>query len=385
MKSTTKALISFLIIASSLLSCKTQKKATEPVFTREVLGTVIEEPKKPKNIILLIGDGMGMGQISAGTYANGNFSNLEKFPVVGIHKPHAGNTLITDSAAAATAFACGVKTYNAAIGVDMDTLPVKTILEEAEDKGLKTGLVATSTIVHATPASFIAHNKYRKNYEEIAEDFLKTDIDFFAGGGKKYFDRREKDSRDLIAELQAKGYTTDNYLSESAEIKMKMEAADKFAYFSADGDPLPVHQGRDYLETLSMAGINFLKHKSGEEGFFIMIESSQIDWGGHANDSDWIIKEFKEFSDLIGKVHAWAEEDGETLVVVTADHETGGYTIQVDSEMDNLIPAFTSKKHSGDFIPVFAYGPGSEHFAGLYENTAIYHKMKTAMGWKAKN
>ncbi len=364
-----------------IISCKPKEELTKQNYTREVLGSVKAEPIKPKNIIFLIGDGMGIGQISAGTYANKNKTNLEKFPVIGLHKPHASNTLITDSAAAATAFSCGEKTFNGAIGVDRDTLPIKTILEEAEEKGFKTGLVATSTIVHATPASFIAHNKSRRNYEEIAEDFLKTDIDFFAGGGKKFFDRREKDDRDLIAELVAKGYTVENQLKDVTEAQMSMETADKFAYFTAESDPLSVYQGRDYLERVSQAGINFLNQKAQGQGFFIMIESSQIDWGGHANNSEWIIQEFLEFDKVIGNTLAWAEEDGETLVLVTADHETGGYTIQVDSEMDSLITTFTSNKHTGDFVPVFAYGPGSEHFAGLYENKDIYHKMKKALGW----
>jgi len=135
-----------------------------------------------------------------------------------------------------------------------------------------------------------------------------------------------------------------------------MEEADKFAYFTADEDPLSVYQGRDYLEAISKSGINFLNQKGGDDGFFLMIESSQIDWGGHANKSEWIIEEFKEFNTVIGNVLAWAEADGETLVVLTADHETGGYTIQV-----------------------------SELFSGLYENTAIYHKMREAFGWKTKN
>ncbi|MCB0644593.1 MAG: alkaline phosphatase, partial [Phaeodactylibacter sp.] len=122
----------------------------------------------------MIGDGMGLTQITAGMYSNGNMLNLEQFPVIGLHKSYSKDNLITDSAAGATAFASGIKTYNGAIGVDSDTMPAKTILEEAEEHGLSTGLVATSTIVHATPASFIAHQKLRKMYEEIAADFLNT-------------------------------------------------------------------------------------------------------------------------------------------------------------------------------------------------------------------
>lgn len=373
---------------SSTSTQSDQKATTAEKATTAAREILIPEPakvKQPKNIIFLIGDGMGIGQISAGTYASGNTSQLERFPITGLHKPHASSHLITDSAAAATAFACGVKTFNKAIGVDKDSIPVRTILEEAETKNMKTGLVATSTIVHATPASFIAHNVNRRAYEEIAEDFLKTDVDFFAGGGKKFFDRRKKDDRNLIAELEAKGYVMDNFLSDETATRMKLEEAEKFGYLTADEDPLPSFQGRDYLPGMSMNAVNFLDNRSGEDGFFLMIESSQIDWGGHANDSDWIIDEFKEFDFVIGKVLDWAIQDGETLVVVTADHETGGYTIHHKSTMDSLITNFTSKKHTGDFIPVFAYGPGSEEFSGIYENTAIHTKMREALGWARKS
>ncbi|MEZ4985473.1 MAG: alkaline phosphatase [Saprospiraceae bacterium] len=138
-----------------------------------------------RNIILLIGDGMGLTQISAGLYSNDDYLNLERFPVVGLHKSHSSNNLVTDSAAGATAFSCGVKTYNGAIAVDPDTMVLRTILEEAEQRGKATGMVTSSTIVHATPASFIAHVKQRSMYEDIALDFLDTEIDFFVGGGKK--------------------------------------------------------------------------------------------------------------------------------------------------------------------------------------------------------
>ena len=365
-------------------ACKTTGVKQEPIYIeKEIL--VPREAKKTtaKNIILLIGDGMGIGQISAGTYASNNKTNLERFPVIGIHKPTASDMLVTDSAAAATAFACGVKTFNQAIGVDKDSIPVTTILEEAEAKNLSTGLVATSTIVHATPASFIAHNVNRRAYEEIAEDFLDTEIDFFAGGGKKFFDLRE-DDRNLISELEAKGYVIETFLNEYSDIKMKMEGADKFGYLSSNADPLPRSQGRDYLVDMSMTAINFLSNKTDDEGFFLMVESAQIDWGGHANDSDYIIDEFKEFDIVIGQVLDWAEQDGETLVIVTADHETGGYAVHHEATIDSLITNFTSKKHTGDFIPVFAKGPGAEDFAGIYENYDIYYKMRAAFGWPAK-
>ncbi|MEL6863797.1 MAG: alkaline phosphatase, partial [Bacteroidota bacterium] len=206
--------------------------------------------KKPKNIILMIGDGMGLTQITAGMYINGNKLALEEFPIVGLHKSHSSSSLITDSAAGATAFACGIKTYNGAIGVDPDTIAHQTILEEMEDKGFHTGLIATSTIVHATPASFIAHQKSRKMYEAIAADFLKTDIDLFIGGGKKYFDRREKDDRNLYRELEDKGYFVSDYFERDFD-KVTIPMDQKFAYFTADSDPVPAAQGREYLARAS--------------------------------------------------------------------------------------------------------------------------------------
>jgi alkaline phosphatase len=338
--------------------------------------------KHPKNIILMIGDGMGITQITAGMYRNGNKLNLEKFPVVGLHKPYASNNLITDSAAGATAFASGVKTYNGAIGVNSDSLPVKTILEEAEEFGLSTGLVATSTITHATPASFIAHVKARSLYEPIATYFLKTEIDYFVGGGKKFFSRRNMDNRNLYKELENKGYYVSDYFKEPFE-DIAVSFNNNFAYFTSDSDPLPYTQGRRYLLPASKLAPIFLNNH-GEKGFFLMIEGSQIDWGGHANDSEYIIQEMIEFDRAIGEILEFAEEDGETLVIVTADHETGGYAINPGSEMDDIKAGFTSDYHTGTMIPVFAYGPGAELFAGIYENTAIYFKMKEAFNFDQK-
>ena len=332
-----------------------------------------------KNVILMIGDGMGLGQITAGMYANGNRLNLEKFPIIGLQKTYSYNHLITDSAASATAIACGVKTYNAAIGVDKDTLPVQSILEEAEIKGLKTGLIATSTIVHATPAAFISHQPMRSMYEYIAADFLKTDIDLFIGGGYKFFNSQRKNEQDLIPKLVQKGFTVSSLSQEELE-DVDLAGVKKLAYFTANDSPIPEATGRGYLPKASIIAANFLnRHK--KQGFFLMIEGAQIDWGGHANDTKYIITEVKDFDKAIGKILDFAKKDKETLVIVTADHETGGFAINPKSRMDSIQGAFTSNYHTGTMVPVFAYGPGSELFSGIYENTAIYHKMRKALGF----
>lgn len=325
---------------------------------------------------------MGISQISAGLYSNGNKLNLERFPVIGLHKSYSGDNLITDSAAGATAFSAGVKTYNGAIGVDLDTMPVTTILEMAESAGMPTGLVATSSIVHATPAAFYAHSKYRKNYEEIAADLLETDIDLFIGGGAKFFERREMDSRNLSDELRGRGNTVQSFVNTDLK-DVRVNRAKRLAYYTADSEPLPFSQGRNYLVAASALAVAQLHERDTlDEGFFLMIEGSQIDWGGHSNDSDYIISEMLEFDQAIGEVLNFAQRNGETLVIVTADHETGGYAINNGSSMGNIEGAFTSDYHTADLIPVFAFGPGAEQFAGIYENTAIFDKMKLLYGFQ---
>lgn len=346
--------------------------------TKQQINNVEASKKAPevKNIILLIGDGMGVTQISAGMYMNGNTLNLERCKVVGLHKPSASNNLVTDSAAGATAFACGKKTYNGAIGVGPDKQPIKTILEYAEEKGLATGLVATSTITHATPASFIAHVEQRKMMEEIALDFMKTEVDLFIGGGKKYFDNRS-DKRKLSDELRKKGYFISDFVTDELAT-LELPTDKNVGYFTANDNPLPAYQGRDYIGIAAEKAINYLDQKN-DEGFFLMVEGSQIDWGGHANNSDYIVTEMIDFDNAVKAALDFAEKDGNTLVVITADHETGGYAINKGSTMDSLVTAFTTDYHTADLIPVFAFGPKATDFGGIYENTAIFDKMMKAL------
>lgn len=368
---------------SFCLTCTSPKKPQPAVPQSASISVTPEMAKHPTNVILMIGDGMGITQITAGLYSNNNKLNLERFPVVGLHKPYSSDNLITDSAAGATAFSSGEKTYNGAIGVRPDTSALYTILEEAEANDLATGMVSTSTIVHATPASFIAHVSQRRFYDDIAEDFLDTEIDLFIGGGKKYFDRRNKDDRDLLDELRDKGYFVSSYFEqELADISV--DYTRNLAYFTSDSDPLTALQGRDYLQSASELACDFLQRHNNNQGFFLMIEGAQIDWGGHANNSEYIITEMLDFDRSIGAVLDFAAKDGNTLVIVTADHETGGYAINPGSSMDTIVGEFTTDYHTGTMVPVFAYGPGSKLFAGIYENTAIHQKMRQAYGFDAK-
>jgi len=373
----------FLFLSIILFfSCNEKSVISTPNQTSPTMMKVDKSVKKPKNIILMIGDGMGLNQITAGLYSNNNTLNLERIKTIGLHKSYSDDNLVTDSAAGATAFSAGIKTYNGAIGVDSDTNRVETILEEAEAKGLATGLVASSTIVHATPASFFAHNKSRNNYEEIAAELVRTEIDYWVGGGKQFFDLRTIDERNISNELIGKrNYVIKDFLNDEIS-SVDLPLGKNVGFLTANKDPLPVSQGRDYLEAASIRGLEFLKAKN-DKGFFMMIEGSQIDWGGHANKIDYVVSEFLEFDRIIGKVLDFVQKDGETLLIITADHETGGLAINPQSSMGmgNINAAFTTDYHTAAMIPVFAYGPGSESFAGIYENTAIYKKMRKAIGW----
>ncbi len=353
----------FLISALLLFSCaeKTQTQAQTP---------------KPKNIILLIGDGMGLAQVYAGMVANGDALNIERFKHIGFHKSYSSDNIITDSAAGATAFSCGEKTYNGAIGVGPDSLARETILETAEKKGLATALVATSSVTHATPASFIAHQKSRALDENIAQDFLKTDVDVFIGGGKDYFEKRS-DSINLLDKLKAKGYGI-----ATGDVEILAFTGNKLAGFIAPLQPDSATGTRgDILHKATQKAIEIVS--KNPQGFFMMAEGSQIDWGGHANKQTYIIQEMLDFDKAIGKALDFAEKDGNTLVIVTADHETGGFAIMGGSIKDRIVEsAFTTTHHTGVMIPVYAYGPGAEEFGGIYQNTDIYHKMMSLLGLK---
>ena len=256
---------------------------------------------RPKNIILMIGDGMGLTQITAGMYTipSGKLF-LEQFPITGLIRTHSSNKLITDSAAGATAFACGCKTYNGAIGVYPDKKPCLTILEQAAKAGKATGLVATSSITHATPASFIAHVSSRSEMEEIAVFFMQSPLDLFIGGGLKYFNKRG-DGRDFYKDLQNKNYNISHFEEKKLE-QMAVTPDRPFAWFSAKEEPASVIEGRDYLALAARIAPTFLKQRSGEKGFFMMLEGSQIDWACHAKDGERARREMLDFDAAIGEV-----------------------------------------------------------------------------------
>lgn len=367
-------LCTYILILVGLSSCETAKTARSTQVSNDQMSLV-----KPKNVIFLIGDGMGLPQITGAMYMNNNKTVFERFKNIGFHKSHSSDNLVTDSAAGATAFASGVKTYNGAIGVNANKEPVPTLLEMAEQKGMATGMVATSSITHATPAAFIAHISGREDIEGIALSFLNTEIDIFIGGGVDAFARRI-DQRNLVAELEAKGYMISSFFHMPID-ELDVTTNKNIGYFTANGEPLPVREGRDYLPMATKKSLNFLDERS-PQGFFLMIEGSQIDWGGHANDANYVITEVHEFEKIVGQALDFAERDKNTLVIVTSDHETGGFAVNPGSTLNKIEVAFTTKSHTALLVPIFAAGPGEELFRGIYENTDIFYKIKSLLDLK---
>ena len=368
--------IIFITLLITLISCKSQ------MITEEV-------KPKAKNVILLIADGTGLSQVSSAFYFKKTRPNYARFNSIGLIKTSSSRELITDSAAGATAFSSGEKTYNGAVGVATDSTKLKTLVEIVSPQHVKTGVISTSSIQHATPASFYAHALHRSQYEDITLDLVASDIDFFAGGGRKFFNTR-KDGRNLLKELKEKGFEVDTTaLGGINEVKKYS----KMAYILAENHLDAVAKSRgDFLPKATELGIEFLNKDAAKSGFFMMIEGSQVDWGGHSNDADYLISELIDFDDAVGKALDFAEKDGNTLVIVTADHETGGFTLASTpkkkedgttySDYNEITGTFSTKGHSATLIPVFAFGPGSEAFSGIYENTEIFYKILEVTNWK---
>lgn len=335
----------------------------------------ISAQKKPKNVIFMIGDGMGIAHIYSGMVANGNKLALERCTYSGFSKTYAANEFTTDSGAGGTALACGVKTKNGMIGMSADSVAVESILELADRNSLATGIVVACAVTHATPADFIAHQISRKMYDEIAADYLKTDIDVFIGGGRKYFENRT-DERNLTNELKAKNYQIAYNLEDVKAVK-----SGKLAGLLYDDQNPSMPERGNMLPESTVAAIDILDNN--KKGFFLMVEGSQIDWAAHDNNSKQVVKEMLDFDKAIEAVINYAEKDGNTLVIITADHETGGMTILNGTfGSDDMKTVFTSKSHSGVPVPVFAYGPGAENFTGFMENISFKNKIEKLLKLK---
>ena len=286
--------------------------------------------KKVRNVILMIGDGMSLMHIQAAWTVNHGHLWLE----------------------------------NAA------GKPLKSLVDYAKEAGKSAGIAVTCRLWDATPCDFISHNLDRDKEQDLVAEMINSPVDFVFGGGAKYFEKRD-DNRNLFKELQRKGY----HVSRSFEDLQQNVKSGKVYCVPFDVDtPLPDERG-DLLARASLKGISLLNQN--KKGFFMMIEGSQLDDYGHFNQLDMLMKETLDFDQTIGKIMQWAAKDGETLVVITADHETGGLTVHGgDLKTGTVIAHFSTKEHTGTIVPIYAFGPGSEQFTGFMDNTEVFWKIK---------
>lgn len=286
-------------------------------------------PSRPKNIVIMIGDGMGPAYTSAYRYYqdNPNTQEVEQtvFDRLAIGSastyPAAVSGVVTDSAAAATALATGVKSYNGAISVDTDKQPIDTIMELAKKRHMSTGVAVTSQINHATPAAFLSHNESRRNYQALAKSYLNTDADVLLGGGQKYFPAA------LIKEFEAKGY---HYLADFSQLSQVTQP--KVIGLFADVQ-LPWAIDEPEANRLSLMTSKALELLStNQQGFVLLVEGSLIDWAGHNKDIASAMAEMHEFARAIEVVEQYIRNHKDTLLVVTADHNTGGLSIGANGD-----------------------------------------------------
>lgn len=329
--------------------------------------------KKVKNVILMIGDGMSLMHVYTAWAANRGKLWLENAQATGLSKTWAVKKLVTDSGSGGTSLATGIKTVYHAVGVDPEGKPLTSLVDVAKELGKDAGMAVTCRLWDATPCDFCGHNIDRDKEEELVGDYPTSGVDFVFGGGAQKFTNR-KDGRDIFKELQKKGYhvsrTLDDFFAYDKNSRIFAVPYDK-------DTPLPDERG-DLLARASMKGISLMNQN--KNGFFMMIEGSQLDDYGHFNQLDLLMKETLDFDQTVGEVMKWAAKDGETLVVVTADHETGGLTLVNGNKDEGRVECcFSSKDHTGAMVPVYAFGPGAENFTGIFENTDVFKKIKKLM------
>lgn len=333
----------------------------------------------PRNIVLVIGDGMGLAQISAAHSLRPQLS-LRQFPVIGLVATASADALVTDSAAAATALASGHKTRNQAIGVDPAGRPLPNLVERARAHGMATGLVVTSRITHATPAAFVAHVGHRREESRIAEQLASSGVELLFGGGRDMFLPRaqggqRKDGKNLLRRL-----ARSHHLAEDAESFARLDELPAVALL--DEQALP-RAGRRPVSLAQMTAKALELLARDPDGFFLMVEGSQIDWAGHRNDAQWLVQETLDLDNALATVLAFARRDGNTLVVVTADHETGGLALEGRRGEHELDIDFTTRGHTASLVPLFAFGPGATAFAGILDNTDIGQRLLSLIGQRA--
>jgi len=353
-----------VVFIFSLMACSSPVE--QILYGNEVLSKleIKEFEGRPKNIILLIGDGTGLNQITLSRMAISGVNSrlyIDQLPYSGISLTHSADNIITDSAAAATAWATGTKTKNKFISVTPNEKVLTSLTEAIFKKGYLSGIVATSSITHATPAAFYAHVNNRYKEKKIASQLQNSNINIAFGGGLNFFDLSA--TNDQI-----------KYIYDLDELK-NINTSSKRIIGLFDNDGIRRSPDRPSQQLMTKKALDILAKRTVEcSGFFLMTEGSQIDWASHDNDASRMITEFRDFDLSIKSAVEFINTRDDTLLIVTADHETGG--LQILKEDNDLVHIqWGAGSHTGIPVGVFSYGPGAELFTGTMDNTEIHTKI----------
>ena len=330
------------------------------------------EPKRPRNVIFIVGDGMGTAQVYSSIVAQrGDNSAFLRFPYVGFSRTYSNNKYTTDSGAGGSALMTGhkVDNYHIAKGPDGTNYP-SFLITAKERYGKAAGFVVTSSVLDATPASTYAHVTYRKLFDSISMQMALCPFEVMIGNDAWSFQTpNRKDGKSPIDTLMARGYE----MAYTTLDMMRLKGHKICALLSGKDAPDATKRGR-MLTLGTLKAIETLGFY--DNGFTLMVEGSQIDWACHNNDSAYLAAEMADFEDMLHAVLDFAERDGNTLVIVTADHETGGLTLKSgDIASGTSRPSWSTGSHTGVMVPVFAYGPGAEQFSVIQQNTDFYNKI----------
>lgn len=335
--------------------------------------------EKVKNVILIIGDGMGLGA-TASWMINQNYvpTCFDRAQYAAVVKTYSANSKTTDSAAAATAIATGHKTNNSMLGMLPDGSKPSSIAQLAKDKGLSTGIVVTSFVVDATPGGFYAHVKNRQDRKDIVEDLIRFRPDVIVGGGRKYFTDKKYTNENLIDKAVNEGFS---YVKTPEEFYSTWTAP-VLGLFD-DGKQIDEAEINSDLLT-DLAGHTLEILEKNKKGFFAMIEGSHIDHAAHANNSEMVLWWMEEFDKLVNSAFDYADTHKGTLVIVTADHETGGITLVPGSKdftkgESGLEVKYSATSHTASPVILYAYGASSWKFGGVMDNTDIFKRIKSAL------
>jgi alkaline phosphatase len=377
------------------------------VLAMFALTSCCKEPQV-KNVIYLIGNGMGFGAVTSLLLTEEDPTGFEEAAVIGLSETCSADNYVTDSAAGGTALATGTRTNNGYVGADPDGNQLTSVLRKAQIYGMKTGIVVNTTLTEATPGSFYAGVTSRKMVFDIAKQFTESQVDVAIGGGLDHFINRP-DSLDLTATLIEKGYDVylnwetvlntesdkfvgilplydlhrreENNGTASAAEGQEVCLAAQMAAINEDVNATHLSEPTVYLEKATVKALDVLSRNTRDhkKGFFLMIESAIIDGYGHNNDSDGMIVEMQEFGRTLRAMIDYVNKHPETLLVVTADHETGGTGVYYNGHKPGnegpLKLKFSTSGHTGTVVPIFAYGAGAENFAGVMKNTDIPKKI----------